>query len=596
MKKNCLTFSKDVYLLIILGTIIYIFNLTWAPALLDDADSVHAEAAREMMQRGNYSTLYINGLRYLEKAPLMYWLIGWGFRVFGAMEWVARLPLGVATVVLMLLVRRFTQWAAGDRAGLYAGLITGTSIGIFLFTRILIPDVIVAVWLTATLYCFLRAVTALEQARSATAWLMGMYSFAALTVLTKGLIGIVFPGGTVFFFLLITGKWRLLRQVQLFSGTLLFFFLAAPWHIIAGLQNENPQGHGFFWFYFINEHFLRYLGKRYPVDYDKVPLLLFYLLHLVWLFPWSIFAILYRPANNEAAHTRQTLLVSVIWPSLIILFFSFSTRQEYYTFPAWPALAILLGYTLARAEAAPANASASRWLGYLRASLFTVSILITLGVAILLWRTRHFTPTTDIATLLTRHPEYYALSLGHIFDLTPESLSTLRLPLVGATIAFLLGSGSSWWYGRQHRHFAANLALALMMLMFFVCSQQALHVFEPYLSSKALAQEILRRKQPDALIILNGEYESGSSINFYTQRPLLILNNRTANLEFGSYYPDAPQRFLNDQEFLQYWEQVPVLYVVTTKENLATLQALLGNRVYYPLAESGGKLLLSNQP
>ncbi len=112
----------------------------------------------------------------------------------------------------------------------------------------------------------------------------------ALGVLTKGLIALAFPGGAAFLYLIITGDWRRWREFRLISGLALFLLIAAPWHILAGLRNTGGEGgHGFFWFYFVNEHFLRFLGKRYPRDYNKLPWALYWSLHLVWLFPWSLY-------------------------------------------------------------------------------------------------------------------------------------------------------------------------------------------------------------------------------------------------------------------------------------------------------------------
>src|SRR5262249_21038796 len=148
-----------------------------------------------------------------------------------------------------------------------------------------------------------------------------------------------------------------------------------------GFRNINPRGHGFFWFYFINEHFLRYLGKRYPVDYDKVPLFIFYGLHFLWLFPWSIYLPLFRwrwrrqaEPQTAASGVTATNSLLLIWPAIIILFFTFSTRQEYYTLPALPALAILIARRLSMAESEATDTAARRWLRWSRAGFFAFSI------------------------------------------------------------------------------------------------------------------------------------------------------------------------------------------------------------------------------
>jgi 4-amino-4-deoxy-L-arabinose transferase-like glycosyltransferase len=171
----------------------------------------------------------------------------------------------------------------------------------------------------------------------------------ALALLTKGLIGIVFAVAPAFLFLLLTGNLSAWKELRLFSGFALFLAIAAPWHLLAGFQNEN-----FFWFYFVNEQFLRFFSKRYPLDYGKVPFLNYWLLHFVWLFPWSAgFPLLVTQRFSlKAKADRQTQvnLYLWLWAGFILVFFNFSSSQEYYTFPIYPAIALLLGAAFVKAE------------------------------------------------------------------------------------------------------------------------------------------------------------------------------------------------------------------------------------------------------
>lgn len=594
--------SKSTALILAFGIFIYFISIFWAPALLDDADSVHAEAAREMAMSSNFITLYADGIRYLEKAPFMYWLVAICYKIFGVSDPIGRIPIALASIALMLVTASFGRWAFGARAGLYSGIILGTCVGIYLFTRILIPDVMVALWLTLGLYSFLRALEHIEKGDSPQNWLIGLYGSSALAVLTKGLIGMVFPGAIIALFLLFSKRLYLIPKFWLIRGTIFFLIIAAPWHILAGLNNFNPEiGKGFFWFYFVNEHFLRYLGKRYPIDYDKVPIIFFYLLHFLWLFPWSIFSLLYRFSSSSLAthsedKSREINLLLIIWPLIIILFFSFSTRQEYYTVPALPAFALLIGKAIASTEISKTNFSLSRLLNRLRLALFIFGIIFTVIAAVILYLIKEVASSSDIATVLSRNPEYYALSLGHIFDLRTESFTLLKAPLLGAALSFLVGGGACYFLGKKEKHVEANLALALAMSGFFICAQMAMWVFEPYLSSKAIAQAIKQSYKAEDIIVINGEYESGSSINFYTEKPVIMLNNRTANLEFGSKFPDAPKRFIDDKEFLEYWDSNKKLYVVMVQEVAPDFQKLLGERKFYEVVNLGGKYLYSNQP
>ena len=597
---------NQVLALVALWGIIYLASCGHPPALLDDADTVHAEAAREMAESGDWFTLHANKIRYLEKAPLMYWSIALSYKVFGVSEFPSRLPIALATLGLMLATMLLGSFAFGDKAGFYSALCIGSCVGIFLFTRVLWPDVMLTLFITMAFYCFLRAGEDPRRSRYA----YGIYFFGALAVLTKGLIGAAFPAIIILAFLLITGEARRLAQLKLFSGTLLFLFVAAPWHIAAGLSNPGSlmvgtpspgQGRGFFWFYFMNEHLLRYIGRRYPADYDTVPLPLFLGLHVVWLFPWSFFLPLAikdfpRRVRNLNREDRVTLFL-VVWAVLVILFFCFSTTQEYYTMPSYPAFALLIGCALAKGEARLRAGGRESLLKATQLALACMGLIVFAVGAAAFWMTRHIAVEGDIATTLTRNPEAYALSLGHVLDLTAQSLAELRIPVVGTALTFLIGTVAALVLRRRGKHSASNLSMALMMAAFFFFARMSLAAFEPYLSSRALAEAIDREYVQGDVIVINGEYEGGSSINFYTRKMVYILNGRSANLEYGSYFEDAPRIFIDEEELAKIWAGSGRVFLFTdsSKPQLDVLTRVFESDRVYPVADSGGKLILTNQ-
>ena len=277
-----------IALIFLVWAVIYLGSL-FQPPLMDDADTVHAEAAREMVEHHDWVTLKINGgFRYLEKAPLMYWVMAASFKIFGVHDWSARLPIALGMLALLLVVYRIGRRFYGDEGGLYAALALATGFGPFIYTRFMIPEMLVALWLTMGFDFFLMSLDQTlgeqtsadqsnrgEQASVLVCW--GLAATMALNVLTKGLIGLVFPIGTIFVYLLLTKNLRHLLRLRLFSSFLVFLAIAAPWHLLAGFRNPaQGEARGFFWFYFVNEHFLRFLKKRYPADYDTVPLWLFW--------------------------------------------------------------------------------------------------------------------------------------------------------------------------------------------------------------------------------------------------------------------------------------------------------------------------------
>jgi 4-amino-4-deoxy-L-arabinose transferase-like glycosyltransferase len=615
------TFSGEklfIPLIMLVWAVIYCGTL-FQPPLMDDADTVHAEAAREMVEHHDWVTLKINdGFRYLEKAPLMYWLVAASFKIFGVHDWSARLPIALGMLALLLVVYRIGRRFYGDEGGLYAALALATGFGPFIYTRFMIPEMLVALWLAMGFDFFLMSLEQSERGEQPSVWICwGLAATMALNVLTKGLIGLVFPIGTIFLYLLLTKNVRHLLRLRLFSSFLVFLAIAAPWHLLAGFRNPaQGEARGFFWFYFVNEHFLRFLKKRFPADYDTVPLWLFWGLMLVWLMPWTAFivqAVRQVPAKLTAfraglsAQQRATLIFA-LWPLVILLFFSFSSRQEYYGLPGLPGVALLLGGWLAR-ESASAPDSAER-----RSGRISSMVLVVLGVAIcilcaaLAWNAQTPPPNYDMAELLKKNPQDYALSFGHILDLTPQAMGAFKIPLLATGLAFALGTIFNLVLRRRNRAFAANLVLALMTMVLLYSAHQGLVIFSPVLSSKPLAEVIERNWKPGAIIEDNGDYEAASSVNYYTRRQIRILNGRCNNIWYGSRFPDAPPIFDNNASFDRLWRGPNTVFLVTDakakpssevsdecpqKDRLPHYVEKDGACV---LAKWGGKLVLTNGP
>jgi 4-amino-4-deoxy-L-arabinose transferase-like glycosyltransferase len=574
------------------------FGSMFSPPLLDDADSSHAEAAREMYVTGDYVTLHINGVRYLEKAPLPYWLVAGSYHVFGVNEFATRLPMALSVMLLGILAIVWGTRAFGERAGIYAGLFVYTAAGVFLFTRILIPDVLLTLLIAASLYFWLSA---LEDRGPAWKWYAG-YACIALGVLTKGLIALAFPAGTAFFYLLITGELRRWREFHLGSGFLLSLVIAAPWHILAGLRNTGGQGgHGFFWFYFVNEHFLRFLGKRYPRDYNKLPWALYWSLHLVWLFPWSF----YLPAAiRTAIETRKsranfqdrTRLMCYILAGLVLVFFAVSTNQEYYTLPAYFPLLMLLAEAISHYERRECDAGERE--GWLRVSAGLVAVIgVAAGITLLtlLWQSRQLPFEPDIGTVLAKHNMATdTLSTSHMLDLSYASFAALRLPAALAAIALLIAPAVSLFLRLRRRHYAATWMLGVGMTVFLVAAHIALGRFGPYLSSKDLAARIAAQQRPGDRLMIYGDQAFGSSLLFYLQRPIELVDGRTTSMWFGSTFPDAPHIYLSDSDLLHAWNGPSRIFLFVPPHLKSKVDAMLPRRSV--VAEVSGKYVYSNRP
>ena len=691
--------------LVALWAVIYLASC-FTPAILDDADGTHANAARQMLLSHDWVTLRVNNVRYLEKAPLPYWIVAVCFRLFGFNAFAAHFPQALAVLGLTLLGFRWAREAYGDRAAFYTGLFTLTSAGVFLFTRVLIPDVLLALLLASALYTFLkslqssrtpphkpvilseghspkskdperfhaptvaravpgphspgppfmaqphRAVGGVDELRSVseTLYPYALWTVLALAVLTKGLVALVFIFGAAIPYLALTGEYRQWRRLRPFTGTLLFLAIAAPWHILAGLRNtQGMDGHGFFWFYFINEHVLRFLGRRIPRDYNKLPGYLYWTLHLVWLFPWSLFAALSFTSLNRLRKSRRhrqtnchpersegpaffrsvisflrslqpTTLLLTIYSTLVLIFFSLSTNQEYYTLPAYLPLLILLAAALAHTEQSSESTNSAQKstllstpyslfpLTFAHAALTFLGLLISAALAYGLWISRGIPAPPDIGALLAhRGVGDYTLSMSSLFDLTGPSFAALRLPAALALAAFAVGPTIAWLLRTRRENLAATTAIALTSATFLVAAHIALARFAPMLSSKDMAHTILRLEHtgqiaPNTDVLLFGDQAYGSSIGFYLNRPLSqpirLVDGRSSSMLFGSYFPDAETQhlFLTPEELVAQWGTGPRKILFIPIERRPDAERLLAP--YHPilLQETSGKLLLTDRP
>jgi hypothetical protein len=576
----------------------------------------------------DWVTLHVNGVRYLEKAPLPYWMAAISLGVFGRSSFAIHLPLALTVLALALLGFVWSRRAFGQRAALYTAIFLLTSAGVFLFTRIFIPDALLSLLLALSLYCLLRALEPTTSAgaprldsetwvrRTPSIYAYLMWTALALAVLAKGLVALVFFFGTAAVFLPLAGELRHWRRLRPFTGVLLLLAIAAPWHILAGLRNTGGEGgHGFFWFYFVNEHLLRFLGRRIPRDYNKLPTALYWSLHLVWLFPWSLFApaailTAWRRRRQMLTHpitfSRGTILLLVIFSALVLVFFSLSTNQEYYTFPVYLPLLILLAAALSRAERTlnpgpwALDPTLDRLIlaAYITFTLLGLAIALALGYG--LWTSRHLPFNPDIGSLLAhRGIGDYTLSMSHFFDLTGPSFAALRLPALIAALAFALGPALAWTLYHRRRLNAALMTVAITNATFLLAAHLAFTRFAPILSSQNFAARILTLEQqheiaPDTQVLLFGDQSFGSSIPFYLNRRVFLVDGRSTSMLFGSTFPDMPPVFLSTQQLLAEWGHGPRKILFVPAERRADADRLLGPQII--LAETSGKLLLTDRP
>jgi hypothetical protein len=344
---------------------------------------------------------------------------------------------------------------------------------------------------------------------------------------------------------------------------------------------------------------MRFLGKRVPPGYDTVPLFLFWALLFVWLVPWVVFLpqalkdVPWRPRILRMAldYAEQARLLCFLWAFVILMFFSFSTRQEYYTIPALPAIALLAGDWLARENA---SAAGSKERGAGRASsavLFAIGVVAFVAGAGLLFVSHPPQPGVDLADLLRKNPQDYDFSLGHMLDLTPQALGAFRSPLLGASLSLLLGTFLNFWLRRRGRADAGNAALAAMMVVLLACVHVSFVKFSPILSSHDLAVAIQKEFRPGNVIVIDGEYHKASTLNFYTGIPVRVLHEPSGNLWYGAKFPDAPHVFETADSFATLWTGPARVFLWTDQE----APKELAGKPKFLVAHSGGKAIFTNR-
>lgn len=576
-----------------IAAVVFLGTIVSPPSLLDDVDATYAQIARTMLASGDWLTARVDGVPYFDKPPGQVWAIAASFAVFGVRDWAARIPMALASILLCWLTWRLGRWAFGAACGALAGAGLATCVGMFLFTRVRMPDVFVACTVLAALWAFLWALEERAAPRKAPAAAAGAAIGAGM--MFKGLVAAALPVGAMAAYLAVSGAWRsadVRRRLRPGLAAAAALLVAAPWHLLAVLRHppyfeltlvsEAGRYHGFFWRYFVNEHLLRYLGMRYPQDYDTVPLAAFWLGHLLWLFPWSAYAPALRGlafgSADRAARTRLTMLCCC---AFTLLFFSVSTSQEYYTLPAYAPVLLLLAGGAVRSE------RGLRLGGAIAGAVSALALAAALGVLLSVW---NLPAEGGIASRLRSNPDAYTLSLGHMRDLTLASFAWLRGPLALACAALAVGAfGGLLLRGRR-----ALAALVLMPAVLAHAARWAMVAFDPYLSSRPLAEAYLAA--PPGELILDREYYAFSSLVFYANRPALLLNGRKNNIEYGSYAPGAPDVFLDDAEFAALWRGGRRLYLAAFEEDFPRLEKLAGARGLTVVARAGGKALLTNAP
>ncbi len=593
------------FLLILLLAIPFLFWGIGSFSFLDPDEGLYGTIAREMAEGGDWITPHFNGVRYLEKPPLYFWLSSLTIAAFGPSEWAVRLWSALPALGTALLLWRMGIWFYGEYGGILSAIVFITSVGVFRYVRVAATDFLSVFSITLSMFGFARA--ELFGRRGRREYLL-FYLGAALGVLSKGLIGVVFPLLFAGLFLWIAGDgekrvgdnhwlklkngfrrlFTICRSLLFNRGVLLFLLLTLPWHLLAAWKNS-----GFLWFYFVDNQLLRFLNARNFIEDDvSMSTLSFLGLALVWFFPWSLFlprAIRQSFVRARASAPRNEFLrlLVAIWAVGILVFFSLSSSKlEHYSLPAIAPLSLMVGGLWAEAFA-----DSSLMLG-LKYRLSVTVLCCSLVGGMLLFLGGRLT-SKDILAGLAAFNVYYRILQQQGHDL-PLPVAPLIQLLKGLGVVVLLGTPVAFalYYLRRAKEcfgvfvgIAAAIAVLVLRLVFLI---------EPYHSSKFVAAALEARLKPGDSIVHEGSLEYSGGLPFYTGRNIYVLNGRRGDLDFGFRYPETQYLYLDNKKFAQLWESPRRVFLVTRSAQETVISRLLAKKIFL-VGRYGSRWLYTNQ-
>jgi 4-amino-4-deoxy-L-arabinose transferase-like glycosyltransferase len=540
---------------LILTAAVYLFTTT-NRGVIDYDEGYYAQAAKEMAVTGNWVTPYVNGVRFLEKPPFLYWITAVSFKLFGINEFALRLPTAFAVLCLVWIVMLIARRLVGEQAALISGLSASFSAGAYIFTRETLHDIWLVLFVALAMYAFI--VWYLDPQKTRCPALL-FYAAVAGACMCKSLIGVAFPIGIIIAFFFLSREKPQWRTMHLMSGTLLFLILTVPWHWLAAVQNQ-----GFLKFFFVGEQFLRFLGKREPAVLWSLPLLTFWLLLLVWLFPWTAFLPAAVVWGRKSSEKNQRTLVNLVlaWAGVILGFFSISNRLEHYVFPALPAFSLLVAGVLAKGE--------SKWVLWAFRGLAILGILVLmLGVGVSVW-------------LVFGHGLQY--STGGPADRLSENdfsilaempsvvVSNLLKPAALTALALAIGFYAALRFEMRHRRMQAVICVAAAMMVLCGATHWSLFICEDLISSKKFGLAIAKEYRPGDRLIVLDDYESANSLAFYQPLRVEVCEGLAYALIPGMKFPDAPRIVLTLEEFDRAWLSPGRVFALGPKSRMSEVK------------------------
>lgn len=480
------------YFLILVSLAVYLPPLFKIP--LTRAESMYALVPLEMLHSGHWLLSTLNGAPYLDKPPLLYWLTIFAYKIFGTAPWAARMPTLACTLGEIWLTYLLGRRLFRARAAWLGGFVLLSSLGFFVLHLQILMDHLVTLFLLASLYCLWRWQEEPEQR-----WALGFYLALAGGFLSKGFIGLIFPLLISTLFLWFRNRRILYRLIFNPWGLALLGAVVISW--LAAMEYVYP---GFLRLQILNEQIMRFFGKRYPPDITSFPLTGFWIFLGIWLLPWTLLLpqALYRFWRESRGRqaTLQGGSLLLIWAGVVLGFFTLSSsRIEYYSLPALPALALILGWRL------------DCWLDADRARSLVWALLLVglLGLGTLF--------------LMPHLKELCAANRREFIGMFQLLAPTARQTTYWIPGIALLGVLAGWRRPRWAIGCFGVLALVLCHL-----TLQTLILLSPHLSDKIPGEYLRRHAGPGDLVIMSNieEFEYGASLALYSGHHILMVQRR----------------------------------------------------------------------
>ncbi|MCC7549584.1 MAG: glycosyltransferase family 39 protein [Burkholderiales bacterium] len=483
--------------------------------LVEPDEGRYAEVAREMLAAGDFVTPRLNGFKHFTKPPMQYWMTALAFHLFGVNEWAARLWPALAGMLALLVVMFTMRRLFGAAAGISSAAVLGSSLYFTFFAQVGTIDMGLTLFVTTAMCALMLGLDATPDSARERNAMLAAWAAMALAVLSKGLIGVVFPLMAAALYAISQSQWSMWRRLHPFTGACVLFALAAPWFIAVSLR--NPE---FLRFFLVDEHFARYTSS---IHRRTQPMWFFLPLIVVGMMPWAWVALsgvraAWRAPSPAGTPFRPARFL-LIWAASIIVFFTFSrAKMPAYVLPAIPALGMLAGMCIADLDA---RATRRRVL----------PLLAAMGAAIL------------VAAVLLPH-SHAAQPYRVLFD-------RYATWLYGAGFTALLGSALIGALRPSGPRLIGGIAVAgLITIQLCVLGFESL---SPLRSSHALARQIAARTQPDTRVFMVGA--SYLALPFYLGRTV-VLAQETGQMAFGVRL--EPERALLDAgRFRAAWAEAP---------------------------------------